>query len=227
MKKAVLLILFVFLSGCAHSTRESRVLGASAKITKPTKDEEAPSQELIDSRKDALNNLYKEHQRIVGDVENKLKSLQDNAENNRSWAFKTGAVGVVATITSGALMMASPANAVAAAILTTTGTGVLSIQNISTSQGYSVDAATRVYKETVSKMTAANDEFSNAFEELQKNIHTPNYTHTWDEKEAVATKALMKLKSATVFVSIPTGSDNDLKVVTKEVEGLKNKVSLE
>ncbi len=148
------------------------------------------------------------------DAAKTLRRLEQQADHHGKIAVGTGGVGIAAGIAAGALVVASPANAVWVAALTGVGTGALSFQTRMALEGFSRDAVAQVYNDTITRMREADGEYLAAIKVLIS--HKEDWAAgKWDAEEAKAAQALGRFSSAASIVPLPAGS--------AEVESLKQK----
>jgi len=207
------------LVGCASSQlrvpswQSQRTLMLKSRGVLPPSDAK-PSEQDIAERQKYLDKLEKSHEDINALARKTLGHLKRQANNNSKLTLATGGVGIASGIAAGALVVASPANAVWVAALTGVGAGALSFQTRAALEGFSRDAVARVYNDTITRMAAADTQYQASYQELVANKTT--WTDAkWDEVAGAAEVSLQKYRSAATLVALPSG--------TEEVETLKQR----
>ena len=167
---------------------------------------EAPlTQDDQNQRKQYLTELDASYTKITGIAEKTLKQLHKEADHYSRLTLGTGVVGIGASIAAGALVVASPANAVWVAVFTGIGAGSISFQTRTALEGFSRDSVAQIYNDTLSKLNTSASEFQSGYYSL-KVLQSSSKRSEWFEAAARSEKALQNYYVTALLLPLPTSS---------------------
>ena len=146
-----------------------------------------------------------------------LSDLKERAEKRSVWIVASGGVGMGSGVTSSALLVASSANAVTAAILTGVASAVIALQSSSVLQGWSPEAIDRIYEPILKNMQDAEKNYQDKSATLLANVDASD--SDWAKAANDAMMALDKYNSAMKYMPLAVGQSGDQQ---KTIDALTN-----
>ena len=170
-------------------------------------------------QQDYLAELDKKYGEISVYADGVLAELQHNAEHASDVHLALAGTGIASGIAGAALLVASSANAVSAAICAGITTGVLAFETRATTEGVSRDAFYRVHEQTRIRILDAEKQYLDAYNALANLVGAEDVQ--WSPAAGKARTTLMAYQNAARFRPLPMPTQADVDSLQKQIDQLK------
>jgi len=161
-------------------------------------------------RQEFLDKLNRAYVQINNNANKLLKRMALQADGNTTFRLCLDGAGIGCAIAAGALIVASPANAVWVAALNGVTAGVLAFEASTRQEGVSRDAIVRMYDKAVGDIKQAGETYLTRYEELVKETGKANNDDKWRDAAAAALSALLKYNHTVMYFPLSYGAAEDL-----------------